>query len=211
VTTGDRAALSGPLTGVAFIGGLAAGLAVADAPYPRPGAKPAAIKRYFRGSARAARISVAGQLVSAASLARFTGSVAAMARESGPGARGLQAAAAVSGALAAASLAASALTSLALTRPTRRSNASVAALHRRVFIAGGPVHTAAFGVLVGCLALAGRRTGRLPKALTTAGLASGCAGALSPLGLVAEPAVLLIPAGRVSGLIVSGIAGARLS
>ena len=208
---GDRAALSGPLTGVAFIGGLAAGLAVAGAPYPRPGAKPATIKRYFRGSARAARISCAGQLVSAASLARFTGSVAAMARESGPGARALQAAAAVSGALAAASLAASALTSLALTRPTRRSNASVAALHRRVFIAGGPVHTAAFGVLVGCLALAGRRTGRLPKALTTAGLASGCAGALSPLGLVVEPAVLLIPAGRVSGLVVSGIAGARLS
>jgi hypothetical protein len=208
---GDRAALSGPLTGVAFIGGLAAGLAVAGAPYPRPGAKPATIKRYFRGSARAARISCAGQLVSAASLARFTGSVAAMARESGPGARGLQAAAAASGAVAAASLAASALTSLALTRPTRRSNASVAALHRRVFIAGGPVHTAAFGVLVGCLALAGRRTGRLPKALTTAGLASGCAGALSPLGLVVEPAVLLIPAGRVSGLVVSGIAGARLS
>jgi hypothetical protein len=134
-----------------------------------------------------------------------------MARESGPGARGLQAAAAASGAVAAASLAASALTSLALTRPTRRSNASVAALHRRVFIAGGPVHTAAFGVLVGCLALAGRRTGRLPKALTTAGLASGCAGALSPLGLVVEPAVLLIPAGRVSGLVVSGIAGARLN
>jgi hypothetical protein len=208
---GDRAALSGPLTGVAFIGGLAAGLAVADAPYPQPGAKPAAIKRYFRGSARAARISVAGQLVSAAGLARFTGSVAALARESGQGARGLQAAAAASGAVAAASLAASALTSLALTRPTRRSNARVAALHRRVFIAGGPVHTAAFGVLVGCLALAGRSTGRLPKALTTAGLASGCAGALSPLGLVVEPAVLLIPAGRVSGLVVSGIAGARLS
>jgi hypothetical protein len=208
---GDRAALSGPLTGVAFIGGLAGGLAAADAPYPRPGTKPATIKRYFRGSARAARISVAGQLVSAASLARFTGSVAAMARESGPCARGLQAAAAASGAVAAASLAASALTSLALTRPTRRSNARVAALHRRVFIAGGPVHTAAFGVLVGCLALAGRSTGRLPKALTTAGLASGCAGALSPLGLVVEPAVLLIPAGRVSGLVVSGIAGARLS
>jgi hypothetical protein len=49
------------------------------------------------------------------------------------------------------------------------------------------------------------------SALTTARLASGCAGALSPLGLVAEPAVLLIPAGRVSGLVVSGIAGARLS
>jgi hypothetical protein len=208
---GDRGALSGPLAGVAFIGGIAAGLAVADAPYPQPGAEPRAIKRYFRGSARAARISIAGQLVSAASLARFTGSVVGLASESGPGARRLQAAATAAGAVAVASLAVSALTSLALTGASARSNPTVVTMHRRVFVAGGPVHTAAFGVLVGCLALAGRRTGRLPAPLTTAGLASACAGALSPLGLVLEPAVLLVPAGRVSGLVVCGIAGARLS
>ena len=73
------------------------------------------------------------------------------------------------------------------------------------------MHTAAFGALVGWLSLAGRRTERLPRALTTAGFAAAAAGALSPVSMVAEPAVLLIPAGRVSGLLVSGIAGTRLS
>ena len=205
--TRDRGALSGLLAGIAFVGGVAAGVAIADSPYPRPGAKPAAIRRYFRGSARAARISVAGQLVSAASLARFATSVAALARDSRP----LRAATAAAGTAATASLAGSALTSLALTRPERRSRASLIALHRRVFLLGGPVHTAAFGALMGCLALAGRRTDRLPRPLTTAGLASGTAGALSPLGLVIEPAVWLIPAGRFSGLVVTGIAGARMA
>jgi hypothetical protein len=207
--TRDLGALTGPLAGIAFVGGVAAGVATAESPYPRPGAKPSAVRRYFRGSARAARISAAGQLVSAASLARFTASVAALARVSGS--RPLRAATAAAGTAATASLAGSALTSLALTRRERRSRASLVALHRRVFLLGGPVHTAAFGALVGCLALAGRRTGRLPRALTTAGLASGTAGALSPLGLVVEPAVLLIPAGRMSGLVVTGIAGARMA
>ena len=73
------------------------------------------------------------------------------------------------------------------------------------------MHACAFCVLVGCLSLAGRRTGRLPGPLTTAGLASATAGALSPLGMVLQPAVWLIPAGRFSGLVVAGIAGARLS
>jgi len=34
---------------------------------------------------------------------------------------------------------------------------------------------------------------------------------MSPLSLVLKPAVLLIPAARVSGLVICGIAGARLS
>src|SRR5829696_3607229 len=204
----DLGALSGALAGVTFVGGLAGGLAIADVPYPRPGAGPAAIRRYFEGSARAARVSVAGQLLSAASLTRFTGTVAALARDARS--RRLERATTVAGGLASASLAASALTSLALTRGAG-SNARAVALHRRLFVAGGPLHTAAFGALVGCLSLAGRRTERLPRALTAAGFAAAAAGALSPVSMVAEPAVLLIPAGRVWGLLVSGIAGTRIS
>jgi hypothetical protein len=34
---------------------------------------------------------------------------------------------------------------------------------------------------------------------------------LSPLGLLADPAMWLIPAGRFSGLVVCGVAGVRLS
>jgi hypothetical protein len=90
-------------------------MALADSPYPRPGSEPAEIRRYFRGSSGAARLSVVGQLISAASLARFAASVARLAARSGRGSRGLQAAALVGGGLAAASLATSALLSAALT------------------------------------------------------------------------------------------------
>jgi hypothetical protein len=58
---------------------------------------------------------VAGQLVSAASLARFTASVAKLAGRSGQGSRGLRTAAVGGGMLAAASLATSALRVAALT------------------------------------------------------------------------------------------------
>lgn len=207
----DIGALSGPLAGITFVAGLATGLALADAPFPQPGAKPTAIRRFFQDNANAARINVAGQLVSAAWLARFASSVAVLARDSGPGGSRLWAVTAASGGLSSASLTTSALTSLALTGRAGRSDATAVTLHRRMFVAGGPVHTTAFGVFVACLSIAGRRSRRLPRALTAAGLASASAGVMSPLSLVLRPAVLLIPAARVSGLVICGIAGARLS
>jgi hypothetical protein len=158
----------GPLAGAAFLGGVAAGIALADSPYPRPGATPAAIRRYFHGNARAARVSITGQLCSAAALARFTASVADLARQTTTDQTDtdtLAAASCVAGAAATCSLAASALQSLALTRGGQ-SDATAVALHRRVFLTGGPMHTAAFGALVGCLSLAGHRTRQLPDRLT---------------------------------------------
>jgi hypothetical protein len=206
----DPGALSGPLAGVSFVGGVAGAMALADSPYPRPGSEPAEFRRYFRGSSGAARLSVVGQLVSASSLARFAVSVARLAARSGRGSRGLQAAALAGGGLAAASLATSALLSAALTGRRGEQDASAAALHRLMFAASGPVHGAGYGVLVGSLGLAGLRTGELPRPLALAGLASAAAGLLSPLYVVAKPAAWFIPAGRFSGLLVSGIAGVRL-
>jgi hypothetical protein len=113
--------------------------------------------------------------------------------------------------LAAASLATSALLSEALTGRRGEQESSAAALHRLMFVAGGPVHGAGFGVLVGSLGLAGLRTTGLPRPLLLAGLASAAVGSLSPLYFVAEPAAWFIPAGGFSGLLVSGIAGVRLS
>jgi len=205
----DPGALSGPLAGVSFVGGVAGAMALADSPYPRPGSEPAEIHHYFRGSSGAARLSVVGQLISAASLARFTASVARLAARSGRGSRGLQAAALAGGGLAVASLATSALLSAVLTGRRGEQASSAVALHRLMFAAGGPVHGAGFGVLVGSLGLAGLRTGALPRPLALAGLASAVAGLLSPLYFVAKPAAWFIPAGRFSGLLVSGIAGAR--
>jgi hypothetical protein len=207
----DRGALSGPAAGVSFIAGVAGAMALADDPYPRPGAEPAKVRKYFGDNAGPARLSVTGQAVSAASLAAFTASVARLAGRSGRGSRVLQAAAVAGGGLAAGSLAAAAGFAAALTGPAGRDDDRAVTLARRAFVAGGPVHIAAFGVLVGALALAGLRSGELPRPLAAAGLASAIASLLSPPYFVAEPAGWLIPVGRFSGLLVSGIAGARLA
>ena len=205
----DPGARSGILAGASFIAGVISAVALSDAPYPRPGSDPADVRRYFQGNPGPARISVAGQLISAASLARFTASVARLASRSGRGSAGLRAAAIAGGGLAAASLATSALISAALTGSRGEQEADAAALQRR-FAAGGPVHGAAFGLLGGSLGLAGLRTGELPRPLAIAGLASAVTGLLSPLYFVLEPAAWLIPAGRFAGLLTSGISGALL-
>jgi hypothetical protein len=206
----DPGALSGPLAGAGFVAGVAGALSLADAPYPRPGAEPADVRRYFGENPGAARVSVAGQLTSTAALARFTASVAKLAARSGRGSRGLRAAAIAGGGLAAASLATSALLSAALTGSRGEQDSSAAELHRLMFAVGGPVHGAGFGVLVGILGLAGLRTGELPRPLAVTGLVSAAAGLLSPLYFVWEPAAWLIPAGRFPGLLVIGISGVRL-
>jgi hypothetical protein len=123
----------------------------------------------------------------------------------------LQAAAIAGGAVAAASLAASAAMHAALSGPGGRREASAIALTRREFLAGGVIHTPAFGVLIGALGLAGLRTGELPPPVAITALASAAACLLAPLYLVAEPFAWAIPAGRFPGLIVTGIAGTRIA
>jgi len=56
----------------------------------------------------------------------------------------------------------------------------------------------------------GALSGPLVSISFIAGLASAVTGLLSPLYFVTEPAAWFIPAGWFSGLLVSGIAGARL-
>jgi len=205
----DRGALSGLLAGVSFLAGVAGAIALAEGPFPRPGSDPAQIRRYFTQNAGPARLSAAGQAFSAASLVQFTASVAKLAARTGRGSRALQAAAVAGGGLAAASLATSAVTHAMLTGQNDDDDA--ARLARREFVAGGPVHGVGFGVLTGVLALAGLRTGELPRPLAITGLVSAASSLLSPLYFVWEPAGWLIPAGRFPGLVVSGVAGVRLA
>src|SRR5215218_3060013 len=208
-TTPDRGALSGPLAGLSFISGIGAANALSDLPYPRPGTDPSQVRQYFTQNAGPTRLSAAGQAISAASLARFTASVARLAGRTDRGSRALQTAAVAGGAVAAASLAASAACTAALSGRWGRQDASATALARRGFLAGGVIHTPAFGVLLGALGLAGMRTGELPRPVAITALASATACLLAPLYLVAEPLAWFIPAGRFPGLIVSGIAGVQ--
>jgi hypothetical protein len=204
-------ALGGVLTGVSFIGGLATGLSLADAPFPQPGADVKDVQRFFLGSAGPERINVGGQLLSAASLAVFSASVARLAGRTGPRSRPLQVMAIAGGALASVSLAASATAAAALTTGAGRDEDRARSLHRFVFAAGGPVHGAGLALLLGALGLAGRRTGALPRPLTTAALASAGVNALAPVVLAVPKAALVIPAGRFPTFVVLGISGVRLA
>jgi hypothetical protein len=205
----DRAAWSGPLSGATFLAALAGALSAADAPYPRPGSDADTIRRFFHGNRGPARLSATGQVLSALALGRFTASVSRLARATGSGA--VATAAAVGGTTAVVSLATSGALTAALTTERADSDERAVALHRRAFLAGGVVHGAGFGLLVGALGIAGRRAGVLPPGVGRMAVGSAVAGLLAPLYLVAEPAAWFIPLGRFSGLVVSAIAGVRMS
>jgi hypothetical protein len=207
----DPGALGGVLTGVSFIGGLATGLSLADAPFPQPGADVKDVQRFFLDSAGPERINVSGQLLSAASLALFSASVARLAGRAGRRSRTLQAMAITGGALASLSLAASATVAAALTAGPGRDEDRARSLHRLLFPLGGPVHGAGLALLLGALGLAGRRTGALPRPLTTAALAAAGVDALAPVVLAVPKAALVVPAGRFPTFIVLGISGVRLA
>jgi hypothetical protein len=200
---------------------VAGGLRQSEHPYPRPGSSAAEIRRYF-AQRRPPRISAAGQLVSAAALGRFAAAVAERAgrkERRGPFARGgpareagaLRALALGGGAVGVGSLAASAGKTMGLARGAGRDDdAKAVALHRRAFLAGGPIHGVGFGALLAAVGLTGRQTGALPAPLATAALATAVPNVLSPLYLLAEPAGWLIPIGRFSGYVVLAAAGPRL-
>lgn len=193
------------------MGGLATGLSLADAPFPQPGADVKDVQRFFQGDAGPERINVGGQLVSAASLALFSASVARLAGRASRGSRTLRAMAITGGALASLSLAASAATAAALTASPGRDERKAKSLHRFLFALGGPVHGAGLALLLGALGLAGRRTGALPRPVTTAALASAGVDALAPVVLAVPKAAPVVPAGRFPTFIVLGISGARLA
>jgi hypothetical protein len=200
----DRGALSGALAGPAFVAGVAGAMGMSSEPYPRPGADAEAVRRFFGQRPSPMLVSVPGQLISAVALGRFAVSVAGLARESAP-----RAAAVAGGAVAAGSLAVSAAHSVALARDPGSGRAL--ARHRRMFVAGGPVHGVGFGLLLGALGAAGLRTGELPAPLARAAAVAAVPNLLSPLALAAPPAAWLIPAGRFPGLVVCGIAGRTLA
>jgi hypothetical protein len=207
----DPWALGGPLAGVSFVASLVALNALAEARYPMPGAESAVIRRYFSQEHGPARLGAAAQLICAASVAMFTRSAAALAAHARPGSVGLRAATLAGGALAAGSLSASAVTTATLTTRWADDDARAHGLYRFMFVTGGPVHGVGLGLLAGSLGAAGLRTGVFPRRLSKAALASSVAGALSPLALIAKPALVFIPLGRLSALAVTGVAGVRLA
>jgi hypothetical protein len=209
-SVGALGALGGLLTGVGFFGGVAAAKATEKAPYPRPGAEPEEVRKYFTESSTAARLSAAGLAASSAALAGFTASVAGLAGRSGDRAGALRAAALAGGTFAVATQAVSAAASAALTRPDNDLE-TTGRLRQLAFLAGGPAHGAGLGVLTGVLGLAGLRSGALGRPLAVASLVSAPVNILGPLTLAAKPTMVALPIGHAAALVVSGIAGVRLA
>jgi hypothetical protein len=207
----NPAALSGVLTGVSFVGGLATGLSRADAPFPQPGADVKDVQKFFQGGRRSRTYQRTGQLLSAASLAVFARSVAQLTGRTGSGSKMLKATAISGGALASISLAASATAAAALTSAPGRDQDQAKSLHRFLFAAGGPVHGGGLALLLGALGLAGLRTKALPRPLAIAAMTAAGVNALAPVVLAVPKAALLIPAGRFPTFVILGIAGFRLA
>jgi len=209
MTSRDLGGWAGPLAAAAFVASVGGSIKLAGGPPPRPGSAPEDVRKWYDASDKAGRVSAIGQVVSLLSVARFTASVAKVAKRSGS--RSLRAAALAGGAATVASLATSAACIGSLTTDRREDDEAAVRLNDTAFAAGGPVHGIGFGVLTGSLALAGLRSGELPKPLAVAGLVSAAANLLSPVYFATEKVALLIPIGRFSGLLVNGIAGGRLA
>jgi hypothetical protein len=209
-TRRDPGALTGLLSGVSFVGAIVGAMKLAKGPFPRPGTDGDGIRDYYRESARAARFSAAGQLVSVLSLARFTASAVRLAEHSRhPGV--LRPAVLVGGGLSVASLTAAALTHASLTVPADRDPATWERTSRGIFVAGGPVHGVAYGVFTGALTAAARDAGIIGPGLVRTGFVSAAASVLSPAYFRWENAGWLIPIGRFTGYAVTGVVGTRLA
>lgn len=208
---GDRGAWSGALSGLAFAVAIGGGSRLAKGPFPRPGSSAEQIRTYYHDSKSAARFSTACQAVAVLAQARFTASVARLAAQHTQRPALLRATAIASGAAAAACLAASAATQSTLTMPIERDDDAILDTTRRVFATGGPVHGVAYGVFTAVLAESARNAAVLGPAGTRVGWASAAASLLSPAYFRWEQAGWLIPIGRFTGYLVSGIVGARLS
>ncbi len=210
-TTGAAGAISGLVTGVSFVTAIVGAIRLARGPFPRPDATADDVRRYYTDSADAARFSLTGQAVSVASLALFTRHAASLARSSSPGERSRSTATAASGALSALLLAASATTNGRILASPNRPDDEIRADARRAFAAGGPLHGVAYGVFTGLVASSAARAGVLGTAGLWTGRLSAASGVAAPLYFRWENAGWLIPIGRFSGYVVSGLVGVRLA
>jgi hypothetical protein len=144
------------------------------------------------GSSGAERINVAGQLLSVASLAVFSSSVAQLAGRSGS--EMLKAAAVAGGALASTSLAASATAAAALTSVPGRDEDQ--ASHYTAFCFCGRASARRWPGATAGRTGTGRPTHRGATPMGIAALAAAAVDALAPLMLALPRAALVIPAGR---------------
>ncbi len=207
----DSGGLGGPLAGLLFTAAIAGAGRLAKGPFPGPGSSAEDTRTYYTKSRRAARFNVACQAASILAQSRYVAAMTRTAAQHSRHPRLLSGAVLVAGGIAVAALTTSAAVQASLTLPKERSDAELLATTRRVFVFGGPIHGVANSVFTAATVVAAREAGLLGKTGGVLGLVSAAANLLTPAYFRWEPAGWLIPIGRFSSYLLSGVLGARLA
>jgi hypothetical protein len=186
---------------VLFLGSLVAGTVLAGTFFPSPFAPAQQIQDYFTTQHTAVRISAFLQFGAAVPLLIFTATASSRLRYLGVQAAGTTIAL-VGGILASAFLSLCALFGWVLSRPDVVNQPSlVRALHDLAFLAGGPAHVVALGLLVAGIAVTSGFAGLLPRWMAWVGVAIAVAAELSTLTLVLPAAAILLPLARFTSFV----------
>lgn len=117
----------------------------------------------------------------------------------------------VGGVLAAALLTLSALCSWVLSRPGVRTDAPlVRALHDLAFLTGGVAHVVFLGLLIAGIAVPALLLGLQGRTIAITWLVIAVAAELATISLLWQPATVLVPLARFTGLLWLIVAGAGL-
>jgi len=195
------------------IGLLFGGLVIAGAlggVLPLPYGPADVVWRYVHSQPTAMHVVAVAVFASSVPLAIYAATASARLRQLGVTAPGATIALA-GGILAAGSLALAGLLGWILSRPEISADAVlVRALYYLAFLAGGPAHIVALGLLVAGIAVPGLIIGLLPRPLAWAGLAIGVLAELTTLVLIWPVLSVILPVARVAGLLWLLVAGALL-
>lgn len=180
---------------VLFLASLVTGVALTGSVYASPFGDTAPIRAYFVDNPGAVQLVGVLQFLSALLLAVFVAVLAHRLRGAGAPASVIT----VGGTLAVGFLALNGLVQWALThQEVTTEDSLVRALNYLFFILGGPAHVAALGLVVAGVSVAAKT---LPKWLTSVGFVIAAVSVLSILTMAVQPATVLVPIGRFTGLI----------
>lgn len=192
-----------------LLGGLVIGVALSGMP-PLPYGSVDTVGRYVHDQPVALHVIAVAVFGSAVALAVYAATASARLRQLGVTAPGATIALA-GGILSAGALAFTGLLAWILSRPEVSADVTlVRALYYLAFLAGGPAHLVALGLLVAGVAGPGLTLGLLPRPLARVGLAIAGLAELTTLVLIWPVLGVLLPVARVSALLWLLAAGALL-
>ncbi len=192
-----------------LFGGLAIGIALGGV-LPLPYGPVDAVWRYVDSQPVALQVIAVAVFGSSVPLAIYAATASARLRQLGVTAPGATIALA-GGILAAGALALTGLLGWTLSRPEISADVPlVRALYYLAFLAGGPAHIVALGLLIAGIAVPGLIIGLLPRPLAWLGLAIAVLAELATLVLIWPVLGVILPIARVSGLLWLLAAGALL-